>query len=1043
MSSTLPFQTGQQVLDRNNPTERGIFTGRVQQAGTILLVEIKYPNGNSNFLPDYCLEPLDVDAARTLKEKLLAGHFGKLVDLKRLITFEKLRGTLHEIVYSMEAAQIDFYAYQFKPVLKFINSPTERLVIADEVGLGKTIEAALIWMEMQARHDAKRLLVICSKLLAEKWREELRNKFLIDARIVDFGGFKQEIDELKRKGPDHSFALIGTYPGLRPPKESRDKLKKPPEEEPSDSPKAQLLRELRFWDEEYPPLDMVIFDEAHYMRNQSTTTFHLGEGLCSNARAALCISATPVNNSNIDLHSLMKLIDEDFFATQGIFDELIQENKPAVQAANALSQSPVDENMLFVAVQKMAESNYIKNSPLFKQFLNLLKELSDSNFKDNHMLAKCEDLVEKLNLIGSYINRTRRVQVKENRPLRNVNVLPVSFTQEEMELYQRILKLVRLKCKQNSKPFHIFQVMGLQLMAASCLPALAERIKRDSWNESENMLQEALGGETVEDINLSNYSLSDSHDLSNLMGYDFEANDSKFKQLSELLKSIPDEKIIIFSYYRATQSYLCRKLNELGEKTALIHGGIPNDQRWNEIDRFKDQTGPRILISSEVGSEGIDLQFCRILVNYDLPWNPMRIEQRIGRIDRVGQQAKSLSIINLKVVGTIEERIHERLEDKIKDITTSLGDLEDIIGKEIKKLTIDLLSNELSPQQEKLRIAEYDRVIQSESIRIQQLEESGDVLIAFSDYVQRKIEEDRGKGRYVQPSELESYLADFFNRNFQGTEIKYNIPEPECLRIKLSDDARESLRAFIHGDRSLSASPLRHKEFSLTFKREVLQRLPHKLRNKICFINHLSPLIRWITKINKDREHEFYKVSSIVVNSRDLPAGHYHYRIDRWKLSGLIKQEKLAYGLISLKNQKVILPDDSESMFQTILHNGQEWSFREYDQDALIRCYDLLEVSMLDFFSDAVMQFEAENTNIFQIKKERVNKIFNRRISQDEQRIRTLENSGGDERILRMARGRLAKANENKKQRLEDIYRKARVFPVRQEIAVGIVDVKN
>jgi len=1043
MNVKIPFQIGQQVLDKNNPTERGIYTGRTQQAGTVLLVEIKYPNGNIRFLPAYCLEPLDMDASRSLKEKLQAGHFGRLVDLKRLITFEKLRGTLHEIVYSMEAAQIDFYSYQFKPVLKFINSPTERLVIADEVGLGKTIEAALIWLEMQARHDAKRLLVICSKMLAEKWREELRNKFLIDARIVNFSGLQQAIDELKRKGPDHSFALIGTYSGLRPPKASRDKLKKPPEEDPVESPKAQLLRELRFWEEEYPPLDMVVFDEAHYMRNQSTTTFHLGEGLCSNSRAALCISATPVNNSNTDLHSLMKLIDEDFFATQGNFDELIQENKPAVEAANALSRLPIDENMLTVAVNKMAESNYIKNSPLFKQFLVLLKELSDSNFKNNNILAKCEDLVEKLNLIGNYINRTRRVQVMENRPLREITVLPVSLTEEEMILYERILKLVRLTCKKNLEPFHIFQVMGLQLMAASCLPALAEKIKKDIWNDSENIMQEALGGEAFEDINLSSNFLSCSHVLGDLMSYDFEANDSKFKQLTELLKNIPEDKIIIFSYYRATQNYLCRKLKEFGEETALIHGGIPNDQRWKEIDRFKDQTGPRILISSEVGSEGIDLQFCRVLVNYDLPWNPMRIEQRIGRIDRVGQQAKSLSIINLKVVGTIEERVHERLEEKIKDITTSLGDLDDIIGREIKRLTVDLLSNELTPEQEKLRIEEYDRVIQSESIRIQQLEESGDVLIAFSDYVQRKIEDDRGKGRYVQPSELESYLADFFDRNFQGTEISYNVPEPECLKIKLSDDARESLRDFIHGDQSVSASPLRQREFFITFKREVLQRLPHKFRNKICFINHLSPLIRWITKINKDREHEFYKLSSVVINREDLPAGHYLYRVERWKLSGLIRQEKLAYGLISLNDQETISLNHSESIFQTILYNGQDWSFREYDQNALVRCYDLLEESMSASFSDAVKQFEVENINLFQIKKERINKIFNRRISQDEQRIRTLENSGGEERILRMARGRLTKANENKKIRLEDTDRKARVLPIKEEIAIGIVDVKN
>ena len=113
----------------------------------------------------------------------------------------------------MEAAQIDFYPYQFKPVLKFINSPTERMIIADEVGLGKTIESALIWMELQARRQAERLLVVCPKTLAEKWREELRTKFLLDARVVGFLDLEREIRELKSMGPGLPLVLIATYTG--------------------------------------------------------------------------------------------------------------------------------------------------------------------------------------------------------------------------------------------------------------------------------------------------------------------------------------------------------------------------------------------------------------------------------------------------------------------------------------------------------------------------------------------------------------------------------------------------------------------------------------------------------------------------------------------------------------------------------------------------------------------------------------------------------------------------------------------------------------
>ena len=121
--------------------------------------------------------------------------------------------------------------------------------------------------------------------------------------------------------------MIGTYTGLRPPKNELRFLDNPPDEQSVTSQKTTFLRELRHWQLGFDPLDLVIFDEAHYMRNPATTTFHLGESLAEAAGAVLCVSATPVNNSNIDLHSLLRLTDESFFETQGMFEELLQVNR--------------------------------------------------------------------------------------------------------------------------------------------------------------------------------------------------------------------------------------------------------------------------------------------------------------------------------------------------------------------------------------------------------------------------------------------------------------------------------------------------------------------------------------------------------------------------------------------------------------------------------------------------------------------------------------------------------------------------------------------
>lgn len=1037
----IPFSPGDWVIDRNNPAQPGQYTGKWHWAGSQVMVQLRYPDGTTKYRPLSCLEPMHKIGQGTIEERLRAGHFGKSRDLQRLITYEKLKGTLHEVIYSMEAAQIDFLPYQFKPVLKFIASPTYRLIIADEVGLGKTIEAGLIWMELQARRQAKRLLVVCPKTLAEKWREELRSKFLLDARIVAFSDLEKEIGDLKKFGPGQSFVLIATYTGLRPPKSELKMLDEPPDDKLSGSPKTSLLRELRHWDLGYEPFDMVIFDEAHYMRNPASTTFHLGEALAASEEGAvLCLSATPIHNSNTDLHSLLRLIDKRFFETQGMFEELLEANRPAVQAGNALARVPLDTSLLDKAVAGMEKSRYIKQSPLFKQFLEKLKLLNPS---DKAQLAKCQDLAEKLNLLGSYINRTRRVQVKENRPLRVPVVLTVEYSPEEMLLYRTILDMVRRRCYRDSRPFHVFQSIGLQLRSASCLPVIAKELREGRFGDPEELYKEAMGEEVFDD--LLNDNIKEYIELSNiaqLINYDYENNDSKYKELHRMLLEImPEEKVIIFSYYRPTLAYLRSRLIADGLNVTVIHGGVPSEQRWEELDRFRDPHGPRILLSSEVGSEGIDLQFCRVIVNYDLPWNPMRVEQRIGRIDRVGQQAKRLSIVNFKVKDTIEERLYDRLHSKLERFANSLGDLEAVIGKEVQQLTVSLLSKELTPEEEAKLIDQSERAIEQQLLQLQALEESGDVLIAHSDYIQRKIEEDRERGRYIKPEELEDYLTDFFHREFQGCELNFNTPLDGCIRVKLTSEAHSSLAHFIRDDRSLIARPLRQREFIITFRREVAQRLSSRHRQTVHFVNHLSPLIRWITQINRDRSHTFYNVSALQITHPLLPQGEYCYYIERWKFKGLSTRECLAYGVRSLSNGESYPADFSEEIVQHLLQHGKDWDYVKCDMKALLDAYNSLEKDLQNRFEDAASDFEAENTTAYQIKVQRVQSFYEKRIAQDEQRIKTLREKERDPRATRMIRaaeGRLETAKKNREQRLADLKRKAEIDKEHGPVAAGV-----
>lgn len=1045
----VPFEVGDWVLDLHNVGQRGQYFGKARRAGPHIMVSLKYPDGSIIQKPLQSLQAAPAEGSSSIESRLRSGAFGKVRDLQRLITFEKLKGTLHEVVYSMEAAQIDFYPYQFKPVLKFINSPTERLIIADEVGLGKTIESALIWMELQARRQAKRMLVVCPGILTEKWKNELRSKFQLDAKIVAFAELRDEINELRSVGPAHSFVLIASYSGLRPPKRELKFLDEAPDEGEKDTLKTRFLRDLRGWEYDHAPFDLVVFDEAHYMRNPGTSTFGLGESLAGhNDTGVLCVSATPVNNKNADLASLLRLIDRDFFETQEMFNQLLAANRPAIAALNALSRTPPDMDAIRDGVQGMSCSRFIKDSPLFKQFLTVLSDV-ESDPTSKPLLAKAQDMAEKLNLLGGYVNRTRRVQVEEGRPVRRPLVLQVEYTTEEMELYRSILRLVRKRCSRDRKPFHIFRVLGLQLRAASCLPAIAADIRNGgleslggTLDDMAELLAEGIGGSDYDDFEDDNGVSSESEtadiDFKDLLKYDFEANDRKFAQLLEMLRTTKNSKLVIFAFYRGTLSYLKRRLNEAGIGTALIHGGVDHEKRWEELDRFRDQQGPQVLLSSEVGSEGIDLQFCRTVVNYDLPWNPMRVEQRIGRIDRVGQTADVLSIVNFKVKGTIEERIYERLHEKLLIFSSSLGDLEAIIGEEVQKLTIDLLSHDLTDEETTTRIDSTERAIENQLLEISKLEESGDSLIALSDYVQKKIREDRDRGRYIQPGELEDYLDDFLERKFRGSEINHNTPADGCMRIRLSPDAQSSLGEFMRDDRTLSARPLRQRDFKITFRREAHDRLNAADRRSVHFINHISPLIRWITQTNREASHAFYNVSALSLTDPKLTSGVYAYRIQRWKFRGIMPRDTMAFAVKPLRMGPLLDPDESEAILQRLLREGEDWDYAECDREELFDAHEALGDELDDRFDKEVAMFEAENKTAVQIRVQRAIGHWDRLIQQNERAIDTMIGRGRKQSVIKGWETRLRNTLSSKEQRIRELNRGMTIDFETEAVAAGV-----
>lgn len=311
--------TGAEVLLIDDPGRRGHLTGHVRERPDEKVYQVRWHDNTISWVPEYDLEQVtaEPDDVFSLLEKKC---FGRLNDLRRNLTFVHLSGRLANVIYSMDTTNTDFYAYQYKPVLTFLESPAGGILIADEVGLGKTIEAGLIWTELRARYDARRLVVVCSAMLREKWCDELSERFGVDAVQLSAAELVSELKRNKHQTPEGK-GFVCSLQGLRPPKGWRN-----PEKNRAGAELGRLLETLT---EGEPVIDLLIIDEAHYLRNPETQNAVLGRLLREVSEHVALLSATPVNNKERDLFQLLRLVDPDTFAVEEVFPQVMGCNPPS------------------------------------------------------------------------------------------------------------------------------------------------------------------------------------------------------------------------------------------------------------------------------------------------------------------------------------------------------------------------------------------------------------------------------------------------------------------------------------------------------------------------------------------------------------------------------------------------------------------------------------------------------------------------------------------------------------------------------------------
>lgn len=1041
----VPIEAGTAVRSVDNPGREGVVTNtppRVKNSGRY--VQIRWSDGAVDFVHEDEVEPLDNLDLQDPYELVRKGKFGRAVDLRRNLTYVHLAGRLANLVYSMGITNTEFYPHQYRPVLTLLDSPANGLLIADEVGLGKTIEAGLIWTELRARFDMRRLLIVCPAVLREKWRAELRNRFGVDAQLMQATDL---LDALKqpRQQIGEGRAWIISYQAARPPKNWRSAAKTPPVHPSS---RWLLADYLHGNGEDEPLFDMVVFDEAHYMRNHETAAWRLGDLLREVSIYQVMLSATPINLHNQDLFNLLSLIDPDHFASEDDFHRLLEANRPLVAARDAAL------NRLATAEEVLGHLHAAAEQPLLAGFLQLNELLKDPP-TDERLAAKgyraeLADALERVNLLSHVVTRTRKRDVEVRRVIRDVRREPVEMSEPERALYLAVTEATR-KFAWSRGISDGFLLATPQRQVTSCPAATAAAwiAGGQSAKELEDDLEEEYEDEVEDDDppmglrEMLSATLPRSVDLEEL-----RANDTKFKRLlevaGEFLKANPHEKIIIFTTYRATARYLVDRLNEARLPACLIWGG--QEQTKQEIiDKFEQSSTLRVLVSTEVASEGVDLQFCKVVVNYDMPWNPTRIEQRIGRIDRLGQKSDLIHIWNLYFKDTIDDRIVTRLLSRLRIFEEALGEAEAIVGETVRKLEYELLCRPLTPEEEAERIDLAAQALETLRIQREALERNAAHMMAHGQRVMERIEAARELAQRVTENDLYIYVKDYLAKYWREHRFAQEGADAMLVNVRLPGELAGRLDDFLRteglfGKTLLSSGEARTCRF--------LNRVSEVARRGEEIIHQFHPLIRFISRDLKSRNEHFYPLVAIRLAAGHTPAtlsrGNYVFYVRSWAFRGVREEEVLAVCAMRLDTGEILDEDLGDQLLQFARVHGVDWIAAGGGAEPVDVIGRLEEgESILDErYRAALVKKRNENADRARFQLDSIERYLERRLP----RLReTLQAHLAQRRtsIARATQGQIDKLQARMNTRRERIREQEKVLADRHFVCCGLIAVDD
>lgn len=756
------------------------------------------------------------------------------------------QAALFDPMMAVHTSDVDPLPHQISAVYEFMlpRQPL-RFVLADDPGAGKTIMAGLLIRELLMRADAKRILIVCPGGLTEQWQDELLEKFGVQFEIFS----RQKQDQCASGNYfDEQNQLLCRLDQLSRNEEYQEKLKNTE------------------W-------DLIIVDEAHklsanYFGNKvnKTKRFLLGELLGSITRHFLLMTATPHNGKEEDFQIWLSLLDGDRF--YGKF----REGAHKVDVSDMMRRMVKEELLKF------------DGTPLFpeRRAYSANYELSDA---EAALYAAVTDYVRNEMNRADNLDGKRRGTVGfaltqlQRRLASSPEAIYQSLKRRRKRLESR-LEEMKLVARGHSVQKGVAETLGeytvkRQIDLPDNFDELDEELSAEEYElYADQVVDQATAAETIPELEAEILILKDLEHQA--LGVVQSGNDKKWEELSHLLQDQPEmytesgsrRKLIIFTEHKDTLNYLVGRIRGmLGNPEAVItiHGGVNRDDRRKAQEEFRNNRDVQVLVATDAAGEGVNLQNANLMVNYDLPWNPNRLEQRFGRIHRIGQ-TEVCHLWNLIASETREGEVFQRLFDKIEIEKQALGGkVFDILGevfegKSLKDLLVEAIrSSESDEARHAYQESFFGKALDTEHLKeILRRNALVEQHMSLEDLYAVKEEMEKAEARKLQPYFIRAFFTEAF-QNLTGEMRPREAGRYEVRHVPASIRERDR----IIGE---SRTPVLKKYERICFEKDLVRAQGKPMAD---LINPGHPLMHATTDLVLSAHRSKLKQGAVLVDPND------------------------------------------------------------------------------------------------------------------------------------------------------------------------------